>query len=140
MGSVKARTHHKGSARRSSPPRPATTADGGVYIGVIMIGAFGIWLFTIVSDSAWTHGLLGYVIAVAFLVNLYTWRVCAGKPLAGWQRSLARLPLRFVGYGTRGGKPLEAAHGADRARAMLFVSIAASAVAIVGLTLLLIAT
>jgi len=103
-----------------------------------MIGAFGIWLFTIVSDTAWTHGLLGYVIAVALLVNLYTWRVCAGKSLAGWQRSLARLPLRFVGYGTRGGKPLEAAHGSDRAMVMLFVSIAASAVAIVGLTLLLI--
>jgi len=102
-----------------------------------MIGAFGIWLFTIVTDSAWTHGLLGYGIAVAFLVNLYTWRVCVGRPLAGWQRSLARLPLRFVVYGTRGGKPLEAAHGSARAMSMLFVTIAASAVAIVGLTLLL---
>ncbi len=134
-----ARTQHKGTVRKSSPSRPAraTTPDGGVYIGGIMIGAFGIWLFTIVTDSAWTHGLLGYGIAVAFLVNLYTWRVCAGKSLAGWQRSLARLPLRCVGYGTRGGKPLEAAHGSPRAKAMLLVSVAASAVAIVGLTLLI---
>ena len=135
---VMTRTHHKGAARKSSRPARATTNDGGVYIGVVMIGAFGIWLFTIVTDSAWIQGLLGYVIAVTFLVNLYTWRVCAGKSLVGWQRSLARLPLRFVGYGTRGGKPLEAAHGSQRAKSILFVSIAASAVAIVGLTMLII--
>lgn len=126
------RTHHK------TRPARASTIDGGVYIGVIMIGAFGIWLATIGTGLAWTQGLLGYVIAVAFLVNLYAWRACAGKSMAGWQRSLARLPLGFVGYGTRGGKPLDAAHGSQRAKAMLFVSIAASAVAVVGLTLLLI--
>jgi len=128
------KSHHR------TPPRPATNLDGGVYIGILMIGAFGIWLFTILSDStdAWKHGLLGYVIAVAFLVNYSAWQVCAGTAIVGWRQSLARLPLRCVGYGTRGGKPLAAAHGSDRAKMMLFVSIATSFVAVLALTFLLI--
>ncbi len=128
------KSHHR------TPPRPATNLDGGVYIGILMIGAFGIWLFTILSDStdAWKHGLLGYVIAVAFLVNYSAWQVCAGTAIVGWRQSLARLPLRCVGYGTRGGKPLAAAHGSDRAKMMLFVSIATSFMVVLALTLLLI--
>ena len=139
-----ARAHHK-SARKGHPRTARTTdtrtVDGGVYIGLVMIGVFGIGLFSILSSGntdAWKHGLLGYVIAVSFLVNLYTWQVCAGRTLAGWQQSLARLPLRCAGFGTRGGKPLAAAHGSDRAKMMLFVSIATSAVVIVGLTVWLI--
>ena len=125
--------HHKPT------PRPATNLDGGVYIGIMMIGAFGIWLFAIASDSAdaWKQGLLGYIIAVGFLVNHSAWQVCGGKAIVGWKQSLARLPLRCVGYGTRGGKPLAAAHGSDRAKMMLFVSIATTLVAVLGLTLLL---
>ncbi len=136
---------HRKSTRQGHPRTTRTagtgTLDGGVYIGLVMIGVFGIGLFSILSSEnadAWKQGVLGYVIAVAFLVNLYTWRVCAGKTLAGWQQSLARLPLRCAGFGTRGGKPLAAAHGSDRAKMMLFVSIATSAVVIVGLTLWLI--
>ena len=134
MSAAMTKSHHK------TPPRPSPNMDGGVYIGILMIGAFGIWLFTIVSDSAdaWKHGLLGYIIAVAFLVNFSTWQVCAGRTIVGWKQSLARLPLRCVGYGTRGGKPLAAAHGSDRAKMMLFVSIATSFVVVLGLTLLLI--
>ena len=132
------KSHHK-SARKGHARQVRTgTADGGVYIGLAMIGVFGIGLFSILSagsDDAWKQGLVGYVIAVAFLVNLYTWRACAGKDLAGWQQSLARLPLRCAGFGTRGGKPLAAAHGSDRAKMMLFLSIATSAVIIAGLAL-----
>ena len=130
------KSHHK------TPPRAAANLDGGVYIGIVMIGAFGIWLFTIISDStdAWKHGLLGYIIAVAFLVNYSAWQVCAGNAIVGWKQSLARLPLRCVGYGTRGGKPLAAAHGSDRAKMMLFVSIATTFVVVLALTLLLFRT
>jgi hypothetical protein len=133
MSAAMTKSHHK------TPPRPAANMDGGVYIGILMIGAFGIWLFTIVSDSAdaWKHGLLGFVIAVAVFVNLSGWQVCAGKTIVGWKQSLARLPLRCVGYGTRGGKPLAAAHGSDRAKMMLFVSIATSFVVVLAMTLLL---
>lgn len=130
-------------AHSKAHPRPApANLDGGVYIGILMIGVFGIWLVTIFVDSpdAWKQGLLGFVIAVGFLVNFYTWKVCAGKPIAGWKQSLARLPLRCVGYGTRGGKPLSAAHGSDRAKMMLYLSIATTCVVILGVTLLLIRT
>ncbi len=136
---------HRKSTRQGHPRTTRTTGtgtlDGGVYIGLFMIGVFGIGLFSIISPEnadAWKQGVLGYVIAVAILVNLYTWRVCAGKTLAGWQQSLARLPLRCAGFGTRGGKPLAAAHGSDRAKMMLFVSIATSALVIAGLTVWLI--
>lgn len=135
------RSHHR-SARKGHPRKTRTgLADGGVYIGLVMIGVFSIglfWIFSAESADAWKQGLLGYIIAVAFLVNLYTWRACAGKDLAGWQESLARLPLRCAGFGTRGGKPLAAAHGSDRAKMMLFLSISTSAVIIVGITLWLI--
>ena len=132
------RSHHK-STRKGHPRKTRTgTADGGVYIGLLMIGVFGIGLISIFSSEntdAWKHGLVGYVIALAFFVNLSAWRVCAGKELTGWRQSLARLPLRCAGFGTRGGKPLAAAHGSDRAKMMLFVSIATSALVIAGLTL-----
>jgi len=124
------KSHHK------TPPRPPANMDGGVYIGILMIGAFGVWLIAIATGD-WKQGLLGYIIAVAFLVNLSAWQVCRGKTIVGWKQSLARLPLRCVGYGTRGGKPLAAAHGSDRAKMMLSVSIATSFVAVLALTLLL---
>ena len=55
-----------------------------------------------------------------------------------WRQALARLPLRVVGYGRRGGKPLEAARGHVEAKTMLLVSIATSVVIILAATYLLI--
>ncbi len=133
VGSVtKSSTKGRDSARRAP--------DGAVYIGLLMIGLFGVWLWTIAArdPDSWKHGLLGYLIAMAVLLNLYTWRACRGKHLVAWQRALARLPLRLAGYGSRGGRPLEAAHGSPRAMMMLYVSIATCAVVIAGLTFLLI--
>jgi hypothetical protein len=134
MSAAMTKSHH-----HKTPPRPSPNLDGGVYIGILMIGVFGIWLFMIATGD-WKQGLLGYIIAVAFLVNFSAWQVCAGKAIVGWKQSLARLPLRCVGYGTRGGKPLTAAHGSDRAKMMLFVSIATSFVVVLALTLLLFRT
>lgn len=138
MSKAHPKPHHRQVARKPPP----TNLDGGVYIGILMIGGFGIWLFSILSggDDAWKQGLIGYVIAVGFLVNFYAWQVCAGKTIAGWKQSLARLPLRCAGYGTRSGKPLAAAHGSDRAKMMLYVSIAFSFVAVLGISFLLIRT
>jgi hypothetical protein len=101
-----------------------------------MIGAFGVWLWSIVAsqvEEAWKHGLLVYVIVVLALVNLYTWRVYFGGRLARWQQSLARLSLRWAGFGTRGGRPLEAAHGSRRAGVMLILTMVTSVVIIVAL-------
>ncbi len=128
------KSHHQKARKGSRRPRRVGPPDGAVYIGLFMIGVFAIGLWWIIAPDSWKEALIGYVLAMAILVNLYTWRVCTGKRVAPWQQSLARLPLRWVGYGTRGGKPLDAAHGSDRARMMLFVSIATSAVGIALLT------
>jgi hypothetical protein len=137
------KAHHKGAARKHSPRASGGRKgppDGAVYIGLIMIGAFGVWLWSLVSfqdDNAWKHGTLVYVIAVLALVNLFTWHVYFGKRLAPWKQSLARLPLRLTGYGTRRGRPLEAAHGSRSAGIMLILTMATSVVVIAALFWLL---
>jgi hypothetical protein len=105
-----------------------------------MIGVFAIALWALFAQGTgtWKQGLIGYVIAMAILVNLFTFQAVRGRHLAGWQQSLARLPLRWVGYGTRGGKPLEAAKGSPSARAMLAVSLATSVVIVLLLSMWLI--
>ena len=120
------RHHGRGGDRARSEPR-----DAAVWIAIVMGGVFAMVLWYLVSSETWRHGLVGYLIAVAVLVNYYAWRVSAGRSLRGWQRAMARLPLRWVGYGTRNGKPLDAAKGSPRARLMILVSIAASTVLIV---------
>ena len=128
---------HARKTKRSTPGGPALP-DGAVWIGLAMIGVFAVALWYLISKETWRHGVVGYVIAVALLLNLYVWRACTGRSLARWQKSLAKVPLRLAGYGARGGKPLEAAKGSPRARTMLFLSIATSAVVIVLATWLLI--
>ncbi len=127
-----------GKARKVNDTRQKSgTLDGGVYIVVLAIGLFGIWMWYLADLGPWTHALIGYVMAVVVLINLNGWRVYHGKHLAGWQQSLARLVLRWAGYGTKGGKPLEASHGSEKAKMMLMVSFAASALLVAGLTWLL---
>ena len=69
--------HHKAHKGRKGHgrPRPSGPPDGAVYIGLLMIGAFGVWLWTIVASDpdAWKHAVIGFVLAIAVLVNLYTW-------------------------------------------------------------------
>ncbi len=122
----------RGRSKKSSTSRPARRAvpDGGVYIAFVLGGAFAMLLWLIASPGTWRSGLIGYIIALAFLVNLNGWRAYRGRHLSGWQLALARLPLRCVGYGTKGGRPIEAAHGAPSVQMILFVSLATSAVII----------
>ena len=122
----------RGRSKKSSTSRtaPRTVSDGGVYIAFVLGGAFAMLLWSIAAPNSWKSGLIGYVIALAFLVNLHGWRAYLGRHLSGWQQALARLPLRCVGFGTKGGRPIEAAHGAPSVQMILFVSLAASAVII----------
>jgi hypothetical protein len=135
------KSHHKSGSRKHPPRAPAPRAgapDGAVYIGVIMIAAFAVWMWTIVSGpDSWQPALLVCTTIVLALVNLYTWRVYFGARLAPWQQSLARLSLRWAGYGTRKGRPLEAAHGSRPAKIMLILTMATSVVVIVALAWLL---
>ena len=122
----------RGRSKKSSTGRvaPRTVKDGGVYIAFVLGGAFAMVLWWVTDPDSWKSGLIGYVIALAFLVNLYGWRAYLGGHLSGWQQSLARLPLRCVGYGTKGGRPIEAAHGEPSVQMILFVSLATSALTI----------
>ncbi len=122
----------RGRSKKSSTSRPArrTVPDGGVYIAFVLGGAFALLLWSIADSDSWASGLIGYIIALAFLVNLNGWRAYRGSHLSGWQQALARLPLRCVGYGTKSGRPIEAAHGAPSVQMILFVSLAVSAVII----------
>jgi hypothetical protein len=129
---------HK-SKKQSSGSRATRTNDAGIYIGFIVIGGF-IWVLAYLLNHEkgfWGGVTLGYVIALAFLMNLYAFQAYQGKRLANWQQSLARLPLRFAGYGTKGGKALAAAHNADRARSMVILSVLVSVAIVVLASLVL---
>ncbi len=136
------KTHHKGGTRKDTARAPAGRAgapDGAVYIGLIMIAAFAIWLWTIVAPGpdSWKHALLVCTVILLTLVNLSPWRVYFGARLAPWKQSLARLTLRWAGYGTQKGRPLEAAHGSRPAKIMLILTMATSVVVIVALAWLM---
>jgi hypothetical protein len=127
------------SKRPASGARATRINDVNIYIGFIVIGGF-VWVlaYLLNHDQAfWGAVTLGYVIAIAFLTNLYAFGAYQGKRLANWQQSLARLPLRFAGYGTKGGKALAAAHNADRARSMVILSVLVSVAIVVLASLVL---
>src|SRR5262249_10651186 len=124
--------HHHAISHQARPAVP----DGAVYIGLLMIGAFGIYVwqtFFGATEDAWKQALVGYAVAMAALVNFAVLRVYLGSALPPWMQSLARLPLRFLGYGTRGGRPFEAAHGDKRVGGMLAFTLIASAAVVAGL-------
>ena len=131
----------KSAARKHASkgkPRAAPAPDGAVYGGLLLIGIFGVGLWYIFGgEGSWKHGVTGYLIAVLVLINLYTWRVYVGTHLLPWQQSLARLSLRWAGYGTKGGRPLDAAHGSRPARIMLVLTMITSVVVVALLAWLL---
>lgn len=131
----------RSSARRKAKtahPNSNTGSDAAVYVGLLMIGAFVIMLAWMVLQVPWTELLVGYVIAMAILINLYAWQAYLGKSLAQWQQSLARLPLRIPGYGTKHGKPLVAAKGQADARMTLMLFFAGSVLLVAALSVWLI--
>lgn len=134
MSKTPVRSHRK----RSAAQQARQGSDLAIYGGFLLIGVFVTFLSYLLSPDHWSQVALGYLIAMAFLVNFYAWQACRGQRLVGWQQSLARLALRWSGFGTAHGRPLEAAKGSNRAKMMLMVSIATSVVLIVLLTWLLI--
>jgi len=125
----------KGKAR--SAARPEGVGDGAVYFLFVFLGAcVGVFAWLVAGQQA-TPWVVGYVIAVLWLLNMAVVRAYRGGELAPWQKSLARLPLRPAGYGVRGGKPIEAAHGQPEVRtAMIATACVSLAIAAVGLALM----
>ena len=64
--------------------------------------------------------------------------VYRGGTLPPWRQALARLPLRCAGYGTKGGKPVEAAHDAPGAKKMIIASVVFSIIALLVLAYVLV--
>ena len=127
--------------RKKSQPKikERRASDRSIYFGLTLIGIFVVLLaIPLTGGQLWQELLVGYLLAIAWLVNLYTFRAWRGQALGTFQAALARLPLRCVGYGTKGGKPVEAAAKQDNAKLMLMVSIAASIVIIAVASVLLI--
>ncbi|MHC5114132.1 MAG: hypothetical protein ACYTGP_06860 [Planctomycetota bacterium] len=130
MSKTTAKRRHKKKASAPSAPR---TRDRTIYLGLAIIGG-AIALFTSLvfyDQPYWRHITLGYIIALAWLTNVYAVTTYRGKPLANWQQALARIPLRFAGYGTKHGKPLEAAHHSATARNAIYMSVAVSTAIVV---------
>jgi hypothetical protein len=139
MSKSTGRSHRK----KGSTPPPARTFrhDRGIYIGFVVIGLAVVVAALLLWEGrkeVWGPVALGYVAALAWLTNLYAFRAYRGLPLANWQQALARLPLRAVGFGTRHGKPVEAAHNAPKARTGILIGVVVSLVIIVALSLVLI--
>jgi hypothetical protein len=138
MSKTSAKSHRKkkAPARRETD---STTSDLSIYIGLIMIGgAIVLAAFLLTDGQHWREFALAYLILMALFTNVYALGAYHGKRMANWQQALARLPLRCVGYGTKHGKPLVAAHNAVAARKMITVSIVVSVIVLIGLAFLLI--
>ena len=122
------------SASTFEPNDSRTLSDGGVYVAFILLGVFAVGFALFVEIGiGWRGMLLGYLLAMSVLINFYTWCATAGKSLDPWQRSLARVPLRWVGY-SRGKRRLSEADHDPRAKSMLFISIAISVMILLALT------
>jgi hypothetical protein len=114
--------------RRHTGPKPLVRkpmSDPAIYTGTVIIGLFIVLLGAVFTDVRyWPWFMLGYVALVAYLINIFAWQTYRGQRLVNWQQSLARIPLRFVGYGTKEGKPLEAAHDHPETLKAVQVSVA----------------
>jgi hypothetical protein len=138
MSKTSAKSHRKkkAPARRETG---STTSDLSIYIGLIMIGgAIVIGASLLTEGQHWREVALAYLILMAFLVNLYAFGAYQGKRMANWQQAMARLSLRWAGYGTKHGKPLTAAHNARAARKMFIISLVVSVLILIALAFLLI--
>jgi len=123
---------HSGKTRRRKTQgrknEESYTSDRSRYIVFVMIGLAVTALGWLLAEPYWSAFALGYLVLLAYLINVHAYQAYRGRSMAQWQRSLARVPLRFAGYGTRHGKPLEAAHHARRAMTTVWVSVAVSVV------------
>jgi len=108
--------------KKPAAPRPMT--DRAVYIGLALIGAFSVALGWLLTDGLyWRELILLWLVIVAWLTIAGVAQIYRGRHIPPWQQSLARLSLRPVGFGTKEGKPLDAAHGHAPVRTALVWTI-----------------
>jgi hypothetical protein len=129
MTKAGAKTNLKQSAARRHAEERSN--DRAVYITIMMVGLFILGIAFLATDD-WPWWIVGMLAAVLAMINYFGWKTVFGHKLAAWQRSLAKVPLRFVGFGTRSGKPLDAAKGEDAAKMALYVMAAMSVILLLG--------
>jgi hypothetical protein len=121
---------HRQQQRQAAP---RVTSDRAIYGGVILIGFFGTVLSSLFAEVHWSKIAVLYVALIAYILNAATLAIFRGRHIPNWQQALARVPLRVVGYGTKHGKPLEAAHGQTAVLNAFFVSLLISVMVVGGL-------
>lgn len=141
MSTTKTAAHrHQHSKHGEQRVKPAAKpmSDRSVYWGVLIVGFFVVMLGWLLSEGTfWRQTLLGYCVLLILNINFAGWDACRGKRLGDWKQSLAKIPLRFAGYGTKDGKPVETAHDQPGAKsAMMIVSVVSVLIA-AGLAVLL---
>lgn len=132
---------HKHGRKATHPVGKRTTSDRGIYLGFIIIGGAVVLLAVLLSageGSLTGWATLGYVALLAWLTITSAFAAYRGRDLPPWRRSLARLPLRCVGYGTKGGKPISAAHDAPAARKVIIASVVFSVIVLLVLAYFLV--
>jgi len=128
---------HQRELRHKSREKPVkVTSDRVIYGGLILIGLFATVLATLLTEH-WREPLLFYLAIIAYLMCAATWAIYRGRHLPNWQQALARIPLRTVGYGTKNGKPLEAAHDQPAVKKAWLASLMISLGILAGLVFLL---
>ncbi len=122
---------HKQAVAKVKPSKK--TSDTVIYSGIVLVGAFFVLLGWLFSPEYWRWFALGYIALMAYYMNISVMHIYRGKHIVGWKQALARLPLRTAGYGTRDGKPLEAAHGHPEVLRAMGLSLAVSVVVLAAL-------
>ncbi len=103
----------------------AKASDGSVYFVLAIIGVAIVAVAFLLEEG---RGRLvgpvavGYCAVMGWFAHTSAWAAYRGKRTANWRQALARLPLRCAGFGTKSGKPLEAAHNAPAARKTIIAS------------------
>jgi hypothetical protein len=121
--------------QRTRSEKSKQTPDSTIYIAVLVIVAFVLLLGALFTDGVYVKHILAICAGIfAVMVNYAAWLAYKGKhDMSGMQKALARLPLRCAGYGSKGGKPVEAAHDQPQARSMITASVVVSIVAVAAL-------
>ena len=115
--------------------QPRVTSDRAIYGLTILVGFFFTVIASLLLEGHWREPLFIYIVGLAYLITATTWAIYRGRHLPNWQQAMARIPLRFAGYGTPQGKPLEAAHDQPNTRSAFLASAVISILIVIGLFL-----
>jgi hypothetical protein len=113
--------HARELRKKARDPDRRAPSDRAIYFGMALVGFFFVMLAGLFTEN-WLVPAVLYIVFIAWMINSSALYIYRGKQIPHWQQSLAKIPLRPVGFGTRGGKPLEAAHHQPAAQKAVLTS------------------